>query len=140
MGIRSARARARALGAGLADLVAAEIAALRADLRASARRAGTGGVLVLVGALLLLGAVAALALAGFEALVLVLPRWAAALAIAGGLALVGLIVLIVGRGQLRRVESPVSTLQRRVENHRGWWRARLGGEASSTPPADETER
>lgn len=89
MGMRSVKARARALGAGLADLAAAELATLRADLRGSMRHAGTGGILVLVGAVLLLGAIAALALSGFEALTLVLPRWAAALAIAGGLALVG---------------------------------------------------
>lgn len=140
MGIRNAKARARALGAGLADLAAAELATLRADLRASMRHAGTGGILVLVGAVLLLGAIAAVALSGFEALTLVLPRWAAALAIAGGLALVGLIVLLIGRSRLRRVENPVRTLQRRAEDHRDWWRARLGIDTTPTPPADETDR
>lgn len=140
MGMRSVKARARALGAGLADLAAAELAALRADLRASVRHAGSGGVLVLVGAALLLVAIAALALSGFEALTLVLPRWAAALAIAGGLALVGSIVLLIGRSRLRRVENPVRTLQRHAEDHRDWWRARLGIDTTSTPPADETDR
>lgn len=140
MGMRSVKARARALGAGLADLAAAELAALRADLRASRRHAGTGGVLVLLGAALLLVAIAALALSGFEALTLVLPRWAAALAIAGGLALVGSIVLLIGRSRLRRVENPVRTLQRHAEDHRNWWRARLGIDTTPTPPADETDR
>jgi hypothetical protein len=133
MGIQNMRARARALGASLAELAAAEVAALRGDLRASVRHAGLGSVLTLVGALLLAGAGAALALAGFEALVLLLPRWAAALVIAGSLVLLGLILLAVGRVQLRQVESPVRTVQRRVEDHLRWWQRRLaGGESSST--------
>lgn len=109
-------------------------------MRASAQRAGTGGILILVGVALLMGAVAALAVAGFESLTLVLPRWAAAFVIAGGLAIVGLIVLLVGRRELRRVESPVRTLQRRAEEHRDWWRARLAGDTVSLPPEDEKDR
>ncbi|MGH9379190.1 MAG: phage holin family protein [Thermoanaerobaculia bacterium] len=140
MGIRSVKRRARALGSGLADLAAAELAALRSDLRASVRRAGLGGILVVVGSGLLLCAVAALALAGFEGLTLVLPRWAAALAIACGLAVVGLIVLTVSRAQLRRVEGPVRTLQRHVEDHRDWWRERLGEGAPRGDPGDEGDR
>lgn len=140
MGFRRAKARVQALGAGLADLAAAELAALQTELRASMRHAGTGGVLVLLATVLLSIAIAAFALAGFEALTLMLPRWAAALAIAGGLTLVGLIVLFIGHRILRRVESPVRTLRRHAEDHRDWWRARIGIDNDPQLGDDELDR
>lgn len=121
MGLRRWKRRVLNLGNSLSELWRAELAALQADLVASARRLGGASILLLVGGILLLCALGALALTTFEALATVLPRWAAAAILTGALALVGAILLAVGRARIRGTEKPADTVRRHVEEHREWW-------------------
>ena len=138
MAFRRLRNRARDIGGSLTRLGMAEVAALRADLRQSARQAGIGGVLTVAGVAAVLGAGAALAVAGFEALVLVLPRWGAALAVAGTLLVCGAVLLLVGMRYWRRFESPLHTVQRRFEDHLQWWQGLHSGRPGATCHAAAT--
>ena len=119
MGPRRWKRRVLNLGSSLSELWRAELAALQADLMGSVRRVGGASILLLVGGILLLWALGALALTAFEGLATVLPRWAAAALLAAGLALIGAILLALGR--IRRTENPGDTVRRHLEEHREWW-------------------
>lgn len=126
IGRRRVRERAREIGASVSELFAAELGALKADVRISFERLQTGGILVVAAAGALLIAAGALVLAAFEALSLILPRWAAALVVAAGMLVVGLVLYASGRRSLRRFESPARTARRHVEDHLEWLNDRLG--------------
>ena len=66
--------------------------------------------------------VGALAYALIEILTFWLPRWGAVLTGTGVLAIVTLIFVLVGRARLRRLESPMKTVTRRIESHNAWLR------------------
>lgn len=121
MGPRAWKRRIVALGNSLNELLWAELSALWEDLLASARRLGGASILMLVGGMLLMLALTALALTVFEALVLVLPRWAAAATITAVLALAGAVLIAIGRARLRGTESPAETVRRHMDEHREWW-------------------
>jgi hypothetical protein len=121
MGPRRWKRRVLNLGSSLSELWRAEVAALQEDLVASARRVGGASILLLVGGILLLWALGALTLTAFEALAIVLPRWAAGTILTAVLGLVGAILLIAGRGRIRKTETPTQTVRRHVEEHREWW-------------------
>lgn len=121
MGPRAWKRRIVALGSSLNELLRAELAALWTDLVASARRVGGASILMVVGGVLCLLALTALALTLFEVLALVLPRWAAAASITGILALIGGILIAMGRSRIRRTESPTETLRRHLQDHQDWW-------------------
>lgn len=121
MGPRAWKRRIVALGSSLNELLRAEFAALWADLVASARRVGGASILMVVGGVLCLLALTALALTLFEVLALVLPRWAAAASITGILALAGGILIAMGRSRIRRTESPADTVRRHLKEHQDWW-------------------
>lgn len=85
----------------LAELVRAELEALKQELTRAAVRAGIG-VGLLAGALLLVAlALVALVVAAIAALSLVLPVWAAALIVAGGLILIAALLGLLGVLRLR---------------------------------------
>lgn len=102
------------------DLLSAELGALGEELRGSARELRRGTVLLVVAAFFGFWTVGALAYALIELIAFWLPRWGAVLAGTGIFALLTLIFLLLGRSRLRRLESPVRTVVRRVESHNAW--------------------
>lgn len=132
MGPRAWKRRVVALGSSLNELLRAELAAMWGDLVASARRVGGASILMVVGGVLCLLALTALALTLFEALALVLPRWAAAASITGILALVGGVLIAMGRSRIRKTESPAETVRRHFKDHRDWWERDILEEGEET--------
>ncbi len=102
------------------ELASAEVVALGDDLRASATQLRKGSVLLLVAAFFGFWTIGALAYAAVEILAFWLPRWGAVLACLGGLALLTLIFALLGRSRLKRLESPMKTVSKRIESHRVW--------------------
>ena len=52
-----------------------------------------------------------------------LPIWGAALAVTGLLALVATVLALAGRARLRRLENPLATARRRMDDHLAWWQS-----------------
>lgn len=128
----------RSLGESLIEVLRAESTALQTDLKTSSRH--------LLWALILFGAAAMLLfwVIGLSVFLLItllaikLPLWASALIVLGlffvamaGLGLVGYFRF------LRRVENPVDTVKRHVDDHLDWWQNGLlaQGKAMDIPPA-----
>lgn len=110
----------RAVGKALLELAAAEIEALVGDLKASGRALAGVLLLFVVAAFFGFWTLGLLFYAAVEALTLWLPRWGAALAVAGAGLLGVAIVAGIGWLRLRRLESPAETVRRRVRDHVGW--------------------
>src|SRR5690242_16287433 len=92
-------------GEQVGRLVRAEIALARAELAEKGRQAALGtALLAAAGVLALLGA-AVLVAALVIALALVLPPWAAAAAVAGGLLATAAFLALVARARLARVRA-----------------------------------
>jgi hypothetical protein len=125
----------RALGQSLADLAAAEVAALKEEL---ARNGKTLGL-----ALALFGAAAVI---GFWLIALFLytviqilaaflmPLWAASLTVFVAILVLMAVLALIGVVKLKKLESPAVTVGRRWSDHRRWWDRRLLAETS--PPAE----
>ncbi|MFD0559607.1 putative superfamily III holin-X [Stackebrandtia endophytica] len=91
----------------LSRLIRDELALARAELRFKAKRAASGAGLFSGAALFGFFAVGCLVTAAVLALALVLPGWAAALIVAGGLLLIALILALVGRSNVKRASQPL---------------------------------
>lgn len=128
--------RLKALGRALVELLSAEVDALGEELRGSARRLRGGVVLLVIGAFFGFWTVGALAYALVEILTFWLPRWGAALAATGGFALLTAIFAVWGRSRLKRLESPMRTVARRIEGHNAWVREQLLPEADEPTDPD----
>ena len=130
--------RARALGEALLAVLRAEVEALRGDYRRAAAQ--------LVSALVVLGfaagfafwAVGALALVGFEVLAQWLPRWGAALVLFALFVAVALVLGWLAARKLRRIEPPLATASRHLEEHLRWWQERVLDRPGSDLEADST--
>lgn len=97
----------------LGELVRAEIDALKAEFARSAKQAAVG-IGLLVGALVvLLFAIVTLIWAAVAALALVLPMWASALIVAGGLILIAAIAGWIG---VHRLKTAAPDLGARAES------------------------
>ena len=110
------------LARSAAALLEAEVEQLRFDL---ARNWARLLRLVLLAAFVfgaVFWALGALVFAAGAGLANVLPVWAAALAVAGGLLVLALILIRVVRARAGRLESPVGTVRRRVGSHLDFWR------------------
>jgi hypothetical protein len=89
------------------QLVRDEVALARMEMTSKAKKMGLGaglfggaGIFVVYGVGALLAGLALL-------LALVLPAWAAALIVAGGLFLIAAILSLIGRGEFKRAGTPV---------------------------------
>lgn len=114
----------------LTDLFRAEIDELASELRESRRKLVRVLVLAIGALFLAFWWLAILLFSAIEIVGLWLPRWGAALSVAGALTLGLLILWLVLRSAVGRLDSPVETVQRRVENHLLWWNETLGRDPS----------
>jgi putative superfamily III holin-X len=103
----SARELTAQFGEQLSRLLKDEIALARAELFASARRAILGGGLLATAAVLGLGAWGALVAAAIAGIAAGLPVWASALIIAGALGALAGVLALVGRSRLTSGVPPL---------------------------------
>lgn len=111
----------RSLGEALLEVWRAELATLQDDLSRSGRHLGVALGLFGAAAVLLFWTVGLLLFALIALLHIWIPWWGAALIV---LALFLIAMAILGRlglNRLRKVESPVETVRRRVDSHLDWW-------------------
>ena len=131
----------RALGESLFEVVRAELEVVGESLKRSGRWLGislglfaAAGFLILacLPALLILAAVAGLREGrGW-------PLWAAALAVAGVVLIIGLVLALIARVVLaRRFENPVATVRYRFADHVAWWDERILSDDRTQGGADE---
>jgi cell division protein FtsW (lipid II flippase) len=111
----------RSLGESLLEVWRAELATLQEDFGRSGRYLGSA--LGLLGAaLILLFWIVGLLLFVLIALAHVwLPWWGAALVVLLLFLLATGLLVWSGLRRLRRVENPIETVRRRVDNHLDWW-------------------
>jgi hypothetical protein len=115
----------RTLGSALLEVLRAEAAALAGDLRRNGRDLTIGLVLLAAAAGIgfwLLGLLLGTAVA---VLAIWLPVWGAALVTTGVFLLVTATLVALGLRRLKRLENPVATINRRLEDHVNWWQSRL---------------
>lgn len=128
--------RLRALGRAWSELVQAELGALQSDLRVSATTLRAGAVAFAIAGFFAFWTVGGLTWALVEILAFWLPRWGAVLSATGLFALFALTFGLIGRAQLRKLESPARTVAKRVESHSQWVKQTLLGDPDSEPPRD----
>jgi hypothetical protein len=95
------------LSSQISDLVRAELALARDELRAKGSRLGAGAGLAGGAGALAVGGLLALLAAVIAALALVVPVWAAALIVGVVLLAVAGILAVLGRQQIRKATPPV---------------------------------
>lgn len=111
----------RSLGEALLQVWRAELDTLQQDFQRSGRHLGVA--MAFLGAAVVLGFwIVGLLLFALVALLHVwLPWWGAALIVLALFVLAAAILASLGVKRLKNVESPVTTVRRRVDNHLDWW-------------------
>ncbi len=122
------------LARSAAALLEAEVEQLRYDLARNWARFLSLLLLAAFVFAVVFWALGALLFAAGAGLATVLPVWAAALAVAGGLVVLAFILMRVVRARARRLESPVGTVRRRVGGHLAFWRGVLEDEGGDDAP------
>lgn len=89
------------------DLVSAELQRLKAELTAKAKYAGIGIGLIVVAVALLFFALCALVAAAILGLAVVLPAWAAALIVFGGLVVIAGLLVFLGILSFKKIDGVV---------------------------------
>lgn len=97
----------RRLSTQLSDLIRRELELARNELTAKGKRAGTGAGLAGAAGVVALFGVGALIAAAIAGLATVVPVWLSALIVGVVLLLVGGVLALAGRSQLRRATPPV---------------------------------
>ena len=93
----------------LSNLVRGEIDSLKQEIAAKLKAAGIGIGLLVGAATFAFFAVLVLIAAGVLGLATVLPAWAAALIVGGGILVIGVILALVGIASLKRGVPPAPT-------------------------------
>lgn len=131
----------RDFGSSLLTLGQAELRAFQRDLSESGRRA-LGALGLFLGALVFAFWTVGVATAFLVVLLdRWLPVWGAALAVTGLLALVATVLTLAGRARLRRLENPLATARRRMDDHLAWWQSqhRAADEGEDEEDEDDFE-
>jgi hypothetical protein len=111
----------RSLGEALLEVWRAELATLQDDLSRSGRHLGVALGLFGAAAVLLFWTVGLLLFALIALLHIWMPWWGAALIVLSLFLIAMAILGRLGLNRLRKVESPVETVRRRVDSHLDWW-------------------
>ena len=117
--------RLRSLGQALVELLQAEVDALGADLQGTASELAKALALLAGAAFLLFWVLGGLGYGAMEVLSLWLPRWGAVFTVVGVFALFALILALLGRSRLRRLEAPAATVKRHLASHKEFVRQEL---------------
>ena len=123
----------RSLGESLLGVAGAELAAVKGDIRASARQVGIAALLALAAAFLFFWVVGGVGFVLFQVLTLWLPGWGAALIVLAIFLLVASILAWAARARLRAVEPPADTVRKRFDDHVAWWQGEVMGESARSP-------
>lgn len=133
-------ARVRGMGGALVGVVRAEIAELLAEITASGRSLVRS--LVLFGLAFAFGfwTLGLLVYLLVELVAIRLPRWGAVGIVFGLFLITALALGAWSLARLRRIESPVAALDRRLKSHLTWWQERIaGGGEYDEADLDESE-
>ena len=99
------------------DIVRCEIRLARAEMTIEAKQAARAAGVIAAGALLALYCLGFLFLAAVYALATVLPGWGAALIVFGGLLVIAITLIAIGRARMKLVHAkPETTIQSVKEN------------------------
>jgi hypothetical protein len=119
------------MGESFFDVLRAELAVLRADLRTSARFLKRSALLLVLALFTCFWALGTAVYLLVALLSLWLPGWGAAAVVLALLLLLTFGLLMAARNRLRQIEPPAQTLQRRVDEHKDWWHENLLPEAAA---------
>ncbi len=119
----------------MGQLIRAELELLRKELLARLKGTGIGLGLLIIALNLLVAVVLLLVLAAVFALALVMPTWAAALTLAGGVLLIAVIVGAIGAKLVAGTGSPLPN--RTIDNVKEDIRTIRGDRAKRGPGSDE---
>ena len=111
----------RSLGEALLEVWRAELATLQDDLSRSGRHLGVALGLFGAAVLVLFWTFGLLLFVLISLLHIWLPWWGAALIVLALFLIAMAILGWLGLNRLRKVESPVETVRRRVDSHLDWW-------------------
>jgi uncharacterized membrane protein YqjE len=122
----------RSIGAVLSDIVGdlqqiirAEIRLAKAEIRDEVGKAKRGAFLLLTGGVMLVAALGVLLLSAVYGLATVWPPWAAALAVGGVTAMVGVALAYSGKKQISLVELPPQKTTESVRENLQWAKSRV---------------
>ena len=122
----------RSIGAVVYDIVGdlqvivrGEVRLAKAELREEIGKAKRGVVFLAAGGLVLTAAFGCLLLAAIYGLATVWPPWAAALAVGGGVGLIGALLALSGKKQIGAVELPPQKTVASVRENLQWAKSRM---------------
>ena len=124
----------REIGEAFLALLRAEVEALVADFGRSGRTLARALVLAAAAGAVLFWALALVLYLAIELLAMVLPRWGAVAAVLGVFLAAAALLVVLARARFGALESPASTVSRRLDDSRRWWRTRVGAEESEPDP------
>lgn len=121
----------RSTAESYAEVLGAELALLRADLGASARRLQKSTLLLVLALFTCFWALGTAVYLAVELSSLWLPRWGAVAVVLALLLLLTFGLLMAARSRFKKIEPPEQTLQRRLDAHKEWWHESLLPEAAA---------
>ncbi|HEY0511273.1 MAG TPA: phage holin family protein [Thermoanaerobaculia bacterium] len=121
----------RSLGEALLEVWRAELGTLQEDFERSGRNLGMALGLFGAAAMLLFWIVGLVLFVLVSLLHVWLPWWGASLVVLALFVIVAAVLARFGLGRMRRVESPVETVRRRVDSHLDWWQHNLLAQAKT---------
>jgi uncharacterized membrane protein YqjE len=106
-------------------IVRGEVRLAKAELREELAKAKRGVVLLVAGGLVLVAALGCALLAGIYGLATIWPAWGAALAVGGATAVLGAVLVLVGKKHLSAVELPPQKTAASVRENLQWAKSRM---------------
>ncbi len=130
----------RELLGDLLEVLDAEIAAARDDLRVSGRFAGRALTFFGAAASILIWLPAILGYVMIRVLAQWLPDWGAGLIVFAVFLVLVVVLGALGWNKTKRIENPVDTVTRRTRDHLAWWRSEVSLRPGPADAAEEAER
>jgi hypothetical protein len=121
----------RSLGESLIEVLRAEVAALQEDLKRSGRSFGVALALFGAAVLLLFWILGLLVFSVVAILSIWLQTWAASLIVLALFSLVAGLLVWRGMAALRKVENPLDSVKKHVDDHLDWWQTHLLAESKA---------
>jgi hypothetical protein len=110
----------------LAEIIRSELRLVQAELRQDLREASAASIYLIVAGVSGLYALGFLLLGAVYAISFVMPMWMAAASVGFGLGILALVLAVVGRSKLKRINlKPERTIQT-LEESIAWFKRRAG--------------